>query len=124
MANFIGLVYATLKNEGIDTKGMSTDEAVEKYNELKGKGEGTPAEQRKMQDKDDWRQYRGTELTFEQEDAVDEAVKMAGIYKHTQTYNLTIDDIFEVLEEDNPDLLKGNKGKIEAYVRGVFDILD
>ncbi len=34
MANFIGLVYATLKQEGIDTKGMSTDEAVAKYNEL------------------------------------------------------------------------------------------
>lgn len=52
MANFIGLVYATLKNEGIDTKGMSTDEAVDKYNELKGKGEGTPAEQRKMEQLD------------------------------------------------------------------------
>lgn len=48
MANFIGLVYATLKNEGIDTKDMSSDEAIKKYNELKGKGEGTPAEQRKM----------------------------------------------------------------------------
>ena len=34
MANFIGLVYATLKAEGIDTAGMSTDEAVAKYNEL------------------------------------------------------------------------------------------
>ena len=34
MANFIGLVYATLKNEGVDTSGMSTDEAVKKYNEL------------------------------------------------------------------------------------------
>lgn len=48
MANFIGLVYATLKNEGIDTSGMSTDEAVDKYNELKGSGKGTPAEQRKV----------------------------------------------------------------------------
>lgn len=34
MANFIGLVYATLKNEGIDIKNMSTDEAIKKYNEL------------------------------------------------------------------------------------------
>ena len=55
MANFIGLVYATLKQEGIDTKGMSTDEAVAKYNELQkasggksGEKEGTPAENRKM----------------------------------------------------------------------------
>lgn len=48
MANFIGLVFATLKNEGVDTKGMSTDEAIKKYNELKGDKGGTPAEQRKM----------------------------------------------------------------------------
>lgn len=37
MANFIALVYATLKEEGIDTKGMSTDEAVEKFKEIQGK---------------------------------------------------------------------------------------
>lgn len=36
MANFIGLVYATLKSKGIDTSGMSTDEAVAKFNELQG----------------------------------------------------------------------------------------
>lgn len=55
MANFIGLVYATLKNEGVDTKGMSTDEAVKKYNELQeksggkaGEKEGTPAENKRL----------------------------------------------------------------------------
>lgn len=56
MANFIGLVYATLKQEGIDISGMSTDEAVAKYNELQkksggkaGEKEGTPAENRNYQ---------------------------------------------------------------------------
>ena len=44
MANFIGLVYATLKNEGIDTKDMSTDEAVKKYNELQKKAGGKAGE--------------------------------------------------------------------------------
>ena len=55
MANFIGLVYATLKEEGIDTSGMSTDEAVAKFKELQkkdggseGEKEGTPAEQKKV----------------------------------------------------------------------------
>lgn len=55
MSNFIGLVFATLKNEGIDTSGMSTDEAIKKYNELQqksggksGEKEPTPAENRKM----------------------------------------------------------------------------
>ena len=57
MANFIGLVYATLKNEGVDTKGMSADEAVAKYNELQkksggkgGENEGTPAEQKRLRE--------------------------------------------------------------------------
>lgn len=40
MANFIGMVFATLQKEGVDTKGMSTDEAVKKFNELKGKNSG------------------------------------------------------------------------------------
>ena len=48
MANFIGLVFATLKNEGVDTSKMSTQEAIDKYNELKGGKSGTPAEERKM----------------------------------------------------------------------------
>lgn len=55
MSNFIGMVFATLKNEGIDTKGMSTDEAVKKYNELQKKTGGkagadqpTPAENRRV----------------------------------------------------------------------------
>lgn len=38
MANFIGLVYATLKENGIDTSKMSTDEAVAKFKELQGEG--------------------------------------------------------------------------------------
>lgn len=37
MANFIGLVYATLKEAGIDTSKMSTDEAVKKFEELQEK---------------------------------------------------------------------------------------
>lgn len=55
MANFIAMVYATLKNEGIDTKGLSADEAVEKFKELQkktggkeGHKEPTPAENRKL----------------------------------------------------------------------------
>lgn len=58
MANFIGLVYATLKNEGIDIKDMNTDEAVAKYNELQektggksGEKEATPAENRRLEQK-------------------------------------------------------------------------
>lgn len=35
--NFIPMVYAVLNDKGVDTKDMTTDEAVEKYNEMVGK---------------------------------------------------------------------------------------
>jgi len=38
--NFAGMVYATLKDEGIDTQDMELPEAIEKFNELKGKNGG------------------------------------------------------------------------------------
>ena len=34
MANFIGMVYGTLKAKGIDTSKMSTEEAIAKFNEI------------------------------------------------------------------------------------------
>src|SRR5574344_1083634 len=37
MANFIGLVFATLKKEGIETKNLSIEEAIAKYNEITNK---------------------------------------------------------------------------------------
>lgn len=53
MANFIGMVFATLQKEGVDTKGMSTDEAVKKFNELKGKnGGGKDGGDKKAQSQD------------------------------------------------------------------------
>ena len=61
MGNFIGLVYATLKEEGIDTSKLSTNQAIEKFKELQEKKgntsgsiteasekERTQAENRKM----------------------------------------------------------------------------
>ena len=39
MGNFIGLVFGVLKEKGIDTSGMSVEEAIAKYNEL-GLNEG------------------------------------------------------------------------------------
>ena len=35
--NFIPMVYAVLKDKGVDTSKMTTEQAVEKYNELIGK---------------------------------------------------------------------------------------
>ena len=54
MSNFIGMVFATLKKEGIDTSKMNTSEAIAKYNEIQGgsggssaKGEETPKTEQK-----------------------------------------------------------------------------
>lgn len=38
MSNFIKMVFATLKEEGVDTQGMSTGEAIKKYEEMQAKG--------------------------------------------------------------------------------------
>ncbi len=35
--NFIAMVYAVLRDKGVDTKGIEPDEAVAKYEELTGK---------------------------------------------------------------------------------------
>ena len=35
--NFIPMVYAVLKDKGVDTSKMTTEQAIEKYNELIGK---------------------------------------------------------------------------------------
>lgn len=43
MSNFIGMVFATLKKEGIDTSKMNTSEAIAKYNEIQGSGGGSSA---------------------------------------------------------------------------------
>lgn len=59
MSNFIGMVFATLKKEGIDTSKMDTSEAIAKYNEIKGsdggsntKGEETPKQEEKTAETD------------------------------------------------------------------------
>lgn len=75
MSNFIGLVYATLKNEGVDTKNMSTDEAIKKYNELQeksggkaGEKEATPAENKRME-------HVNAEKTYKKETATNKKFK-------------------------------------------------
>ena len=53
MSNFIGLAYAVVKQAGYNTNKMSTDEVVDKYNELQkktGQKEATPKEQQRLQE--------------------------------------------------------------------------
>jgi len=108
MANFIGLVYATLKNEGVDTKGMSTDEAVKKYNELQktsggkeGEKEATPAENRaieKMDAKDQPKQQEKKEYERNskgiKEELKDNGIdtKNIGVRERGGSYYITIKD--------------------------------
>lgn len=61
MANFIGLVYATLKEKGIDTSKMSTDEAVAKFKELQGEGK----EEKKDTPEDVKKKLNGEEIKAE-----------------------------------------------------------
>ncbi len=53
MGNFIGMVFGFLKEKGIDTSKMSTQEAIDKYNELNNsKNEKEPVKQKLKEDFD------------------------------------------------------------------------
>lgn len=99
MGNFMGLVFATLKNEGIDTKGMSNDEAVKKFNELKGEGEGTPAEQEKLKDIEN-KKYKNIEYINNFSKYGDVGVNIDKLEdKELETFNSTIDGYFSKYKE-------------------------
>lgn len=118
MANFIGMVFATLKEEGIDTKGMSTDDAVAKFKELQkssggkeGETEGTPAEQRKvaeMTKKEDVAELKNKQL-----DIINKNNPM------TDDYHVgirSVDDIktFEETLDDDESFVWGDFSKEDA----------
>ena len=42
MGNFIGLAFSTLKKAGIDTKNMSIEEVIAKYNEINASNSSKP----------------------------------------------------------------------------------
>jgi len=110
MANFIGLVFATLKNEGVDTKGMSTDKAIKKYNELKGEKEGTPAEQRKM------KQPRSDKLNY---DYLDDAEKYyVGTEGRTKTEIKGFKDAIEYMNK------LANEGKSYKEIEDALDYME
>ena len=124
MANFIGLVYATLKNEGVDTKGMSTDEAVAKYNELQkkdggkaGEKEGTPAEQRALKGEPPKKETKEVKGTPAEEKRMEEV----GITERADWGNRELPKSGEERESllkearDNPRLLKRVQQKVDAY---------
>lgn len=130
MANFIGLVYATLKNEGIDTKGMSTDEAVKKYNELQeksggksGEKEGTPAENKKLAEKV---ADKGEEIKKGEYDekvvAYTDGDKSYGIYKapngkYYNSYGSSKAGMFDT-EAEAREMMKKHRPKAEEIKSG------
>lgn len=115
MANFIKLVYATLKNEGIDTKDMDTDEAVEKFKELQkknggkvGEKEGTPAEQKRLQE-------LGIESKEERDLKQNAILRLVDTLKRVKKVKLK--EMVEFIESLNPIELKIN----DKYILAAFD---
>lgn len=51
MGNFIGLAFSTLKKAGIDTKNMSIEEVIEKYNEINASNSSKPLTENKSRGK-------------------------------------------------------------------------
>ena len=136
MANFIGLVYATLKEKGIDTSGMSTDEAVAKFKELQGEGKEekkeTPEDVKKklgekkeeakeeepseIKDKLNGKETKKEKIELSETDKeiIDDA-----IYWASKKGNPSVRTVFEQLDED----MKGYRSDaykdqaIDEYVR-------
>ena len=144
MANFIGLVYATLKNEGIDTKGMDTDTAVAKYNELQKKSGGkegadqpTPAENKRLKEKGIGAKNEGKEAPKKAKEtnnadkektgkikkfnAEEKRMEEVGITKRADWGNRELPKSGEERESllkearDNPRLLKRVQQKVDKY---------
>lgn len=62
MGNFIGLVYGTLKEKGIDTSKMSREEAIAKFNELKNEDGNEKKASKEIKDVNVEKQKRISEL--------------------------------------------------------------
>lgn len=109
MANFIGMVFATLQKEGVDTKGMSTDEAVKKFNELKGKNGGGKEGGDKKAPSQDKKELTPNESKRLQELGVEERPKQNSSFKKNTNF-LDNQDIDWELAEKN-EKLNGSKAK-------------
>ena len=109
MANFIGMVFATLQKEGVNTKGMSTDEAVKKFNELKGKNGGGKEGGDKKAQSQDKKELTPNESKRLQELGVEERPTQNSSFKKNTNF-LDNQDIDWELAEKN-EKLNGSKAK-------------
>lgn len=64
MANYIGLVFSTLKRNGIDTRNLSTEEAIAKFNELENSGK--QSEDKNSDKKEETDEKKPDDLTSKQ----------------------------------------------------------
>lgn len=127
MGNFLGLVYGTLQGKGIDTSEMSTEEVIEKFNELGGAEEDknetinkskplTKKEQKEKEEIEKFSNYikeRKTEIKDQQK----------GIANENNFFHSTIAE-FEPVEKPNrePDYIStdsfGNEtGSVYWYTK-------
>ena len=118
MSNFIGLVYATLQKEGIDTTGMSTDEAVKKYNELQGKS-GNSAKEQKQTSKEltpneskRLKELGVDDTKEEQELKQKEITRLISVLK--QVKKVKLKEIYDYIKNLDPVKLKINDNEIIA----------
>ena len=113
MSGFASLMYGTLKGEGIDTEGMSFDEAYKKFQEIGGtsKWEGEKKPTEKKEDKKDQpaekkeegkkpeskEEKKGYKLSESDETIVGDAI----YYALKENKNATADDVIKQINIDN-----------------------
>lgn len=128
MSNFIGLVFATLKNEGIDTSGMSTDEAIKKYNELQeksggksGEKEPTPAENRRMGVHKDWSGVNTIRQAKKLDEEIVEKKLATNLLTRYGDTKMSAEEIAEQVENFGKVDLPYDKEKVKEFVINNYD---
>lgn len=104
MSNFLGLVFSTLKEAGIDTKNMSIDEAIEEYRNITEKNEKSPKDENGASNKSS---NKNTNLT--------NGTKSAKIILPKQEYA----EICSAINQKNARY-KGNIPKFDSILYGNF----
>ena len=127
MANFIGLVYATLKDAGIDTSKMSTDEAVAKFEELKAKDKKEKESPENIKRKlngdnsapknDEWRGVNTIGQAKKIDPDIVEKKLAANILERYWDKNMSNDEIANIADDLGEIKYKYDKEKVKEYIK-------
>lgn len=112
MGNFIGLAFSTLKKAGIDTKNMSIEEVIDKYNEINSKqGNQTENSQGKDNNKQLTSKSKSGNITISKKEYAQVSHALATKYANKSIKATTID-------------IENTKYYVKNVKPGYFEVVD